>query len=58
MNADERNAIRGIVRDMKHNIEQVNQFLMKKGGLSTDGFIYRVERQAKSLEDLVEGRIR
>ena len=55
MNAKEKHAIRGIVRDMRHNIKEVNSFIAEKGGLSIDGFIYRVKLQANDLHNMTVG---
>ena len=55
MNAKERNVIKRMIEDMRHNSKQVKQYIAEKGGLATDAYIERVEMQARDLEYLVDG---
>ncbi len=58
MNAKEKEVLSDMARDMDYNVERVRSFIAKKGGLTIDGFIYRVEVQAKEITQLVGYRKR
>ena len=55
MKAIERQTLEDMKKDIEHDVIQVKSFLADKGGLSLDGFIYRVELKAKGIGEILDG---